>query len=225
MIIKSRGIVLSYIKYGESSIIARIFTEECGYGSFIINSIRSQKSKKSIGYFQPFTILDLVLYMKESRDLQRVSEFKSHYAIHSIHQHMVKSSITLFLTEVLSKLLQSEQSPNPALFAFTIESIKIFDLMAADLGNFHLQFLLKTGPYLGYAISDIENLYSSTGRSASSQEEFQLMDQLMKDAYGAPIALSRASRNSMLDVILNYYEHHAQLQKPKSLAVLRSILN
>ena len=58
------GIVLSYMRYGDTSIIARIFTEESGYGSYIVNSVRSQKSKKSIGYFQPFTILDMLLYVK-----------------------------------------------------------------------------------------------------------------------------------------------------------------
>ena len=78
MIAKTKGIVLSYMKYGDNSIIARIFTEEYGYGSYIVNSIRSQKSKKSIGYFQPFSILELVLYVKETRDLQRISESVSY---------------------------------------------------------------------------------------------------------------------------------------------------
>ncbi len=225
MIVKSKGIVLSYMKYGDTSIIARIFTEEGGYGSYIVNSIRSQKSKKSIGHFQPFTILDLILYVKETRDLQRVSEFKSHYPLHHIHQDLMKSSITLFLTEVFSKLLQSEQSPNPELFAFAEDSIKIFDQLTEGVSNFHLQFLLKIGPFLGYAIDDIDNIYSSTNRLSPSNENQEIMDMLMKESYGYETKMTREARNDMLDGILEYYQHHAHISKPKSLEVLRSVLN
>ena len=225
MITKSRGIVLSYIKYGDSSIVARIFTQERGYGSFIVNSIRSQKSKKSIGYFQPFTILDLVIYVKESRDLQRLSEFKSAYPLHHLHQDLVKSSITLFLTEVFSKLLQSEQSPNPELYTFAEESIKAFDLVESGIGNFHLQFLMKIGPFLGYAIDDIDNLFSSTERLSPTNANHEIMDSLMKESYGLPLKMTRETRNNILETILEYYQHHAHITKPKSLEVLRSVLN
>lgn len=225
MIVKSKGIVLSYMKYGDTSIIARIFTEDQGYGSYIVNSIRSQKSKKSIGYFQPFTMLDLVLYVKETRDLQRISEFKSHHPLHHIHQDLIKSTITLFLTEVFSKLLQSEQSPNPELYNFAEESIKAFDVLESRVENFHLQFLLKVGPFLGYAIDDIDNLFSSTEKLAPSHENHGVMDLLMKEPYGYEIKMSRENRANMLDTILEYYEHHAHISKPKSLEVLRSVLN
>ncbi|MEQ9468941.1 MAG: DNA repair protein RecO [Ekhidna sp.] len=225
MIAKSRGIVLSYMKYGDTSIIARVFTEEYGYGSYIVNSVRSQKSKKSIGHFQPFSLLDLVLYLKETRELQRISEFKSHHPLHYIHNDMTKSSVTLFLTEVFSKLLQSEQSANPDLYQFAEESIKAFDLLKKNIANFHLQFLLKVGPHLGYAIDDIENLFSSTGKLAPSNEEYHTMDLLMKEPFGTDILMSRTTRNSMLEIILNYYQHHAHISRPKSLEVLRSILN
>ena len=225
MIVKSKGIVLSYMKYGDTSIIARIFTEEGGYGSYIVNSIRSQKTKKSIGYFQPFTILDLVLYVKETRDLQRISEFKSHHPLHHIHQDMVKSSITLFLTEVFSKLLQSEQSPNPDLYGFAEESIKTFDVLKSGVGNFHLQFLLKIGPFLGYAIDDIDNLFSSTDKLTPSHENHEIMDALMKEPYGHEVKMNRESRGVMLDIVLDYYQHHAHIARPKSLEVLRSVLN
>ncbi|MEP1034306.1 DNA repair protein RecO [Ekhidna sp.] len=225
MIVKSKGIVLSYMKYGDTSIIVRIFTEEGGYGSYIVNSIRSQKSKKSIGHFQPFTILDLVLYVKETRDLQRISEFKSHYPLHNIHQDLIKSSITLFLTEVVSKLLQSEQSPNPELYVFAEESIKAFDEIVKGVGNFHLQFLLKMGPFLGYAIDDIDNLFSSTDKLVPTNENHEIMDSLMKEPYGYEVKMTRESRSTMLDTILEYYQHHAHISKPKSLEVLRSILN
>ncbi|NQZ77929.1 MAG: DNA repair protein RecO [Ekhidna sp.] len=225
MIVKSRGIVLGYMKYGDSSIITRVFTEESGYGSYIVNSIRSQKSKKSIGHFQPFSILDLILYVKDNRDLQRISEFRNHAPLHNLHIDPIKSCVTLFLAEVFAKLLQSEQSPNPQLFQFVVHSFQIFDRLSTGVANFHLQFLLKTGPYLGYAVDDIETLYSSTDRTAPSMEEFSQFQALIQEDYGADIFFSRKERNALLDVIVNYYQHHAQISKPKSVEVLRSILN
>lgn len=225
MVVKTKGIVLSYIKYGDTSIIARIFTEEYGYGSFIVNSIRSQKSKKSIGYFQPFSILELVIYMKDSRDIQRVSEFKNHQPLHFIHQDMTKSAITLFLTEVFSKLLQFEHSSNLSLYQFTEHSIRIFDSLDSGVANFHLQFLLKIGPYLGYEIEEADSLYSSIDKLAPSQDDHHLLERLMNEPYGTHFELNRNTRNVMLDAVLDFYQHHAHIAKPKSLEVLRSILN
>ena len=48
---KSRAIALSYLKQGESSIIAKIFTEEKGLQSFIVKGVRAKKSKKKLGFF------------------------------------------------------------------------------------------------------------------------------------------------------------------------------
>ncbi|WP_425389871.1 DNA repair protein RecO [Ekhidna sp.] len=225
MVVKSKGIVLGYIKYGDNSIIVRIFTEDFGFGSYIVNSIRSQKSKKSIGYFQPFSILELVMYVKESRDLQRISEFKNHIPLHHLHSDPTKNAVTLFLTEVFSKLLQSEQSPNQQLFNFAKESIQAFDTIKEGVANFHLQFLLKVGPYLGYAIDEIDHLFSSVEQTAPSSEEFQRIEALMQEDYGANIQMNRTSRSAILEAILNYYQHHAHIPRPKSLDVLRSILN
>ncbi len=225
MIVKSKGIVLSYIKYGDSSIIARIFTEKYGYGSYIVNSIRSQRSKKSIGYFQPFSILDLVLYLKDSRDLQRISEFKNHIALHNIHRNLIKSTITLFLTELFGKLLQHEQSANEDLYSFTEASIVTFDQLNTGIGNFHIQFLLKLGSYLGFELEEAENLFSSVDKLSPSAEGNLLLQQMLTDPYGSSYELNRTIRNEMLDSILNFYQHHAHISKPKSLEVLRSILN
>ncbi|MEM0939681.1 MAG: DNA repair protein RecO [Bacteroidota bacterium] len=225
MIVKSKGIVLNYIKYGDSSIIARIFTKRYGYGSYIVNSIRSPKSKKSIGYFQPFSILDLVLYVKESRDLQRISEFKNHIPFHNIHRDLTKSAITLFLTEIFSKLLQFEQAPNENLYSFAEASVVSFDRLATGVSNFHIQFLLKLGSYLGYEIEQAEHLFSSVNKLSPSVEGNVLLEKMLTDPYGYNYNLSRRSRNEMLEVILNFYQHHAHISRPKSLEVLRNVLN
>jgi len=225
MIEKSKGIVLSYIKYKDTSIIARIFTEQHGFGSFIVNSIRSQKSSKSIGYFQPFCILDLVLYIKESRELQRISEFRNHIPLHSIHSDFTKGSITLFLAEVFSKLLQTEQAANQGLYAFAEASIKTFDLLKTGIGNFHIQFLLKLASHLGFEIEEADHLFSSIDKLVPQSDGHLILERMLKDPYGTPYDLNRTIRNDIVESILHFYGHHAQIRWPKSLAVLRSVLN
>ena len=225
MVVKSKGIVLGYMKYGDTSIIVRIFTEEYGYGSYLVHSIRSQKSKKSIGYFQPFSILDLVLYRKESRELQRISEFKNHIVLHSIHQDLYKSTITLFLGEVFSKLLQAEQSPNPSLYSFAEASIHTFDQISRGVANFHIQFLLKLASYLGFEIENADHLFSTIDKLMPTSDGHHLLEKMLKEPYGSTFDLNRTIRGEMIDSILAFYEHHAHISKPKSLEVLRSILS
>lgn len=225
MVVKTNGIVLNYLKYGDSSIIVRILTEEYGYGSYIVNSIRSQRSKKSMGHFQPFSILELVVYMKETRDLQRISEFKNLVPLHTIHQNLTKSSITMFLTEVVSKLLQSEPSPNPQLFAFIRASIQDFDRLENGVENFHLQFLLKIAGHLGFEIDEFDTVFTSIDKLVPLEQGEHILGKLINEPYGILVEANRGVRNEMLDILIDYFQHHSGLPKPKSLAVLRSVLN
>jgi DNA repair protein RecO (recombination protein O) len=224
MIVKTHGIVLNYLKYGDSSIIVRIFTEEYGFKSLLVNGIRSQRSKKSIGHFQPFSLLELVLYLKETRDLQRVSDFKSYHPLHNLHQDFIKSTITMFLTELLTKLLVQEEQKNEDLYLFLESSIITLNQMEESVENFHIQFLLKLGPYLGFAIEDFSTLFSSIDQIVPALENEELVTELIGSPYGSHSIISKDSRNHLLDAILNYYNHHANIQKPKSLEVLRSVL-
>ena len=54
---KSKAIALCYLNQGESSIIARIFTEEKGLQSFIVKGVRTKKSKKNLAYFNHYNYL------------------------------------------------------------------------------------------------------------------------------------------------------------------------
>ena len=73
----TEGIVLRSIKYGESSVIATIFSREFGRQSFIINSARSNKSKNKARILQPLFLVEFVSYQKQSREVQRVKEIKN----------------------------------------------------------------------------------------------------------------------------------------------------
>ena len=67
---KSRAIALSYLKQGESSIIAKIFTEEKGLQSFIVKGVRAKKTKKKLGLFQPLQLLNINATLINKNSLQ-----------------------------------------------------------------------------------------------------------------------------------------------------------
>ena len=74
---KTKGVVLKTVRYGETSIIAGIFTELFGLQSYLINGVRvtSKKGSGKANMLQPGAILDMVVYHNELKNLQRVKEF------------------------------------------------------------------------------------------------------------------------------------------------------
>ena len=144
MIIKTKGIVLSYIKYGETSIICKIFTETSSIQTFIINGVRKSKSK-NIALYQPLNILDLVIYHKESSGIQRIKEAKLDVIYKSLHLDIKKISICYYISEFLSKILKSSEI-NEYQFNFIQDSLIVFDNIEycmIDFNSIH-QEIMKT---------------------------------------------------------------------------------
>jgi DNA repair protein RecO (recombination protein O) len=230
MLHKTRGIALNYIRYRETSIIVKIYTEEFGIQSYIVNGVRSAKSKTNrIALFQPLTLLDLVVYHKnKEQTIHRLSEVKCILPFKSLPFDFVKSSIALFMTELLVKTLREEEANLP-LFQFLTESIVYLEETQAHYENFHLQFLSKLAFYLGFGpetVREIEqqlsdNLYPYTLES-SMQESLQGFIHLPFD-YLAP--LDRLQRSKLLDTLVFYYKIHLEgLGEIRSLEVLRELM-
>ena len=149
MLATTEGIVLHYIKYGESSVIATIYTREFGRQSFIINAARSKKSKNKASMLQPLFLVDLVTYQKQTREIQRIKEIKSSQTYQNIPFEITKSTQAIFLAEMLYKTINEEES-NPEMFEFIQNALLYFDLMEKGTANFHLWFLLRLTEYLGF---------------------------------------------------------------------------
>lgn len=153
MIGKSKAIVLHHIKYSETSIIVYLYTQAWGRQSYILNGVRSPKSKIKTNLFQPLSLMQIEAYHKPGRDLQRLKEFKLDPVYTSIPFEIAKSTISLFLAELLNKVLKSED-PDQLLFDFILDSLVFFDSMESGSANFHLWFLTKLLTYLGYQLEN-----------------------------------------------------------------------
>lgn len=229
MIHHSRGIVLNYIKFRESSIIVRIFTEAFGMQSYIVNGARSVRSRGKIALYQPLTLLDMVVYHKPEKDIQRVSEAKCCFPFSSIPFHPVKTGISIFMTEVLTKLLR-EEAENKELFNFMFNAIQVFDHIEEGVNNFHLQFLLKCSAYLGFkpiSAKDFLLQLSDYGLHLTTEEkERKIIDEFLSQPLGYPLKISNAFRRELLSHILRFYQLHTDaLREIKSLEVLKEVLS
>lgn len=224
MQVKTRGIVLNFIKYKESSIITKIYTEELGAISCIVNGVRSSKSKSSkIGLYQALTLLDLVVYHRHNQSLHRVSEAKIDFPYQSIPFEMGKTTIALFLTEMLGKVLKEEEK-NEDLFDFMNSSFESFDEMKGNFANFHLQFLIQLTEYLGFGIFSLASFVEELSLHKPKEQSLTFLSRLLNANYHEYIPANGHIRHEVLTWLIRFYQlHFENFGQLKSLEVLREI--
>lgn len=149
MLHKTRGIVLKSTNYSDSSVVVQIFTEKFGLQSFIVNGARRPKAKIGATILQPLHLLDMVVYHRETTDLQRIAEARQLPVFQTIPYDAMKRAVVLFLNEVLYKSLR-QQSADETLFNFLFHSISWLDSSERMPPDFHLFFLLKLSRFLGF---------------------------------------------------------------------------
>ncbi len=228
MLHKTRGIVLNYTKYRETSIIVHVYTEAFGVQSYIVNSVRSKQAKSKMALFQPLTLLALVVYHKKAGNIHRIAEQRCAHPFETIPFKVKKSGVALFITELLSKVVKEEESNTP-LFEFLWQSVIIYDSMPAGYENFHLQFMLKLCGFLGIAPQDANTIYTETHEMVNDEqlavEEKAVIDQLLQNEYLKPVAISNAMRHEVLDTLLTFYRLHvASFTDLKSYPVLQEVM-
>ena len=230
MLHKTRGIALNYIRYRETSIIVKIYTEAFGIQSYIVNGVRSAKSKTNrIAFFQPLTLLDLVVYHKsKEQTIHRLAEVKCSLPFKSLPFDFVKSSIALFMTELLIKTLREEEA-NLTLFEFLHESVVYLEQTQEDYENFHLQFLAKLAFYLGFGaetVKEVEQQLSDNLYPYSLEPAMQdALQNFIHLPFDYPTRLERMSRGKLLNALVFYYKIHLEgLGEIRSLEVLRELM-
>ncbi|MFY7964411.1 MAG: DNA repair protein RecO [Chitinophagaceae bacterium] len=153
---KTKGIVLKSVKYGDTSIIATIYTELFGVQSYLVKGIRkvSKKGASNINYFSPSAILDLQVYHNEFKQLQFIKEYKWDFLYENIYYDVVKNAVAMFAIELLQHSIKQPEN-NPDLYYFIEKCLIDLDKTnAAGTANFPLYFSLKLGDQLGFGIQE-----------------------------------------------------------------------
>jgi DNA repair protein RecO (recombination protein O) len=208
MLHKTRGIVLGHIKYGDTSIIAKVYTEAFGLQTYIVNGVRSKSSRNKIALFQPLTLLDMVVYHKENRDINRISEMKCNMVFHSIPFVQKKISMVIFLAELLGKTLK-EQNPNPELFELVLHTISYLDESEKHYENLHLQFMIQLAALLGFSPGSVEDIMEEIRLSLSEEEKNNLLE-LMTANPDEYVRISNQNRRHLLDCLVRYFSIHVE---------------
>ncbi len=241
MLDKTRGIFLHYINYSDTGIIARIYTEKFGQQSYMVNGVRSKRSGLKINLFQPLFLLDLEVYHKTGRNLQRLKNARIAVPFDHIPFDIKRSSQAIFVAEVLMKCLKEEEA-NPELFDFLFHAACLLDLKDEGNANFLVAFLFKLTRYLGVAPQlpasggykyfdlvsasfkqnePVHNQFMDVGTTLKFAELFQYeLSEVEK------LPFRNTHRTALLSALLEYYRIHLDLVgEIRSLAVLKEVLS
>ncbi|UWX54783.1 DNA repair protein RecO [Maribacter litopenaei] len=239
MQVTTKAIVLTSIKYGDTSLIVRVFTESDGLKSYLLRGIlTSKKGKVKKALFQPLTQLELVANHRNKGSLENIKEAKLHYHYQNLHTNIVKNAMALFLAEMLANSIHEEEA-NIELFHFLEASLQWLDIRT-EISNFHLYFLTLLTKYLGF-YPDINNIaypyfdlqegefVSTTSLNPILSGEnllyFKSFLGINFDAIST-IKMRKNNRQELLQSLVLYYELHLQgFRKPKSLAVLNEVFS
>jgi len=236
MLVNTKAIVLTSLKFGESDLIVKCYTE-VGIKSYLLKRIFKSKSNKiNIAYFQPLTQLNITANHNTKGTLNSIREVRLSHVYQSIPADIYKQAISLFLAETLSYSLQEEEK-NENLFQFLETALIWFD-NHEKTANFHLLFLLNLTKYLGFypEMKNIDAPYFNLSEGYFSKNkpfaDFVFGEKLVlfKSLIGINfdvienLQLNSKNRSMVLEILLNYYELHlAGFNRPKSFTILKEV--
>lgn len=237
MLVKTEGIILRTIKYSETSIITKVFTRELGIQSYIVKGVRNEKNRNKAVVFLPGNILEIDVYKRNSKELQFLKEFRFKSIYHSITFNVIKSSMMMFLMEILNKVLKEEEH-NEELYVFIENSLLQLDNMLEIDLNFHLHFLIQLTAYLGFSPSDNYTDYTCHFNLAegvfveNNTEHLHCLDSINSKWISNLLhhekleGINNASRELLLQHILQYYNFHLpNFNDIKSHKILHEVLH
>lgn len=240
MIVSTKAIVLSKIKYKDHDLIIKCYTEKFGVISYLVrNALKTKKGKFKAAYFQPLSLLEIQADHKDSRSLQYLRDIKLFVYYNTLHTNVVKSTIAMFISEILSNILKEEEE-NKLLYSFLETTMIWFDQTSTNT-NFHLLFLIELTKYLGFypEVSNTinaryfnleegkfqakkHNIYSIDG------ENLTILKQLLGIKFDDTkmLQITSSQKREFLNMILLYFKLHLDgFKHPKSLSILNQVFS
>ncbi|PTT15954.1 DNA repair protein RecO [Flavobacterium sp. HMWF030] len=237
MLVKTKAIVISALKFQEKSLIVKCFTLSNGLKSYFVrDAFSSRKASQKIAYFQPLSILEIEAVHKNKGTLENFKEIKTAVPFQSIHTDLVKSTMVMFLSEMLHHSIQEEEK-NESLFIFLETALTWLD-HHDEVSNFHLILLLESTKYLGFYpdISEIDLPFFEMNEgvftlfheaSALAEHETNLLKKLIDLKFENDQKIFHViERQILLKILIDYYSFHLEgFKKPKSLEVLKEVFS
>jgi DNA repair protein RecO (recombination protein O) len=237
MLVKTKAIVLSALKFQEKSLIVKCFTESDGVKSYFVrDAFSSRKSASKMAYFQPLSIIEIEAIHKNKGSLEHFKEIKIAQPFQSVHSNIAKSAIAMFLSEMLLHSIREEEK-NETLFAFLETALQWFD-HHDNVANLQLILLLEITKHLGFypEVSHVEFPFFEmnegifvpfSGTTSLSEEATQNFKKLLELRFdNDQNTFNVAQRKQLLKDLIDYYSLHLEgFKKPKSLEVLAAVFS
>ena len=241
MLVKSQGCPLHHIKYRDSGLLVYTYTRDYGFQTLFVQGIRNKKGSKGSSIYQPLYLLDIDFYYHQKRDIHRIKEARIQTPFHSIPFNVYKSTIVLFLAEILYKCLKTQETA-PSMYDFIAKAMEYLDQIDDGITNFHLVFLLELSKHLGFYpnLSGARNfecfdLREGIFREVHPNHPFYIPQKyayLLRDLLNvnfdsmAKVRLDQTDRNTLVEHLLDYFQlHQENLKHVQSYKVLKSLFN
>jgi len=239
MLHKTGAIVLHTVNYNDTYAIVHVLTEAFGPVSYLTARMKSKKTRTPKSLFHPMSIVELEVEHRNLREIQRLKEARAHIPLLSILNSPVKSTICIFLAELIGKVAADRQ-PDQRMFDFIRQSIRILEVMETDYANFHLVFMIGLSRFLGFypdsagyrsgMYFDLRNGAFANHKPAHvhflNPDESEVFFNLLRMNYEnmALFTFSRHERKDIIVRILEYYRIHLnRLPEIKSLEILHEV--
>ena len=238
-IVSTKAIVLSSLKYSDSSLIVKCYTQEEGVKTYLIKGVlKARKGGIKVAYFQPLTQLKIHANHSRRGALNSIKEVQISYPYTSVYKDIIKQSVVMFLSEMLSYSIKEEERNN-SLYEY-LETGLIWLDVHDKIANFHLLFLLNLTRFLGFypdlpeaeafGFDLLEGSYTqvSSGKNVISGNNFYQFKKLLGINFDGieEVSFSKQERQLVLKIIIRYYELHLEgFKNPKSLQILETVFS
>lgn len=243
MVHTTRGIVLRTTIYGETSLIALIYTEMFGLQSYMINGARGSKKGNKASLFQPASIIEMEVYYNELKKLQRVKDARWQYLYRDILFNVYKNAIALFIAELLQKTIR-EPEENGDLYYFIENTLINLDRSdSKTAANYPLFFLIHLPAYLGFSLQDnfsaeepvldlkngrfvqVPPTHDYYADGETARYIYELLH-LKNPTEAGEIILNNSLRRQIMDHMISFYQLHLQdFASLRSLPILQHVFS
>lgn len=235
MLVKTKAIVLRNTPYSETSVISKMYTQDFGIRTYLINGVRKAKSKITMAMLQPMNILSLEAYEKPNANLQRIKELKCQPILFQIAQDVRKRSVAMFMTELLNACIVAEDSDDILFDFLEDEIIKLEN--GTEVSNTPLLFMTRLSKVLGIEPQGMyteESPYLDLDQAIFTDIQTEhcvprnvsmLISALKADSIDGHLKIESNTRRECLNSLILYYQLHIMRHKElKSLNVLSDVL-
>lgn len=238
------GVALRTVRYNDSRWLLTVWTRQYGRMSLTVNAGNSKESRRRRALTMPMCTFEAVAAVKPGMEVVPVRDMRPHIVYQEITANPVKSSIAMFMAEVLNSLLRESNVGDEATWNAILNFIKDLDKATdKETAIFPLWFMIRlaavmgispdTGTYHpGFWLDLTDGIFRAARplppHKSLDPTEARVANLLVQRPLHqlARLPLKARYRRDALETILQYYGMHLQpLTSLRTLPVLHTLLH